>query len=39
MHEFKKLLKKEVMNRNEIMIFFRAPKPTINNQKPYTDED
>jgi len=38
MHEFTKVLK-EVMIRNEIMNFFGAPKPIINNQKPYTDED
>jgi hypothetical protein len=34
-----RLLKRKAMICNEIMIFFRSPKPMVNNQKPYSNED
>jgi len=39
MYEFTRLLKRKAMIRNEIMIFFGSPKPMVNNQKPYSNED
>jgi hypothetical protein len=38
MYEFTRLLKWKAMFRNEIMIHFGHPKPTGNNQKPYSDD-
>jgi hypothetical protein len=37
MYEFKRLLKWKAMIWNEIVIHFGHPKPTTNNQKPYSD--
>jgi hypothetical protein len=34
-----RLLKRKALICNEIMIFFRSPKPMVNNQKPYSNED
>jgi hypothetical protein len=39
MYEFMRLLKRKALICNEIMIFFRSPKPMVNNQKPYSNED
>jgi hypothetical protein len=38
MHKFTKLLKRKAIIQNEIMIHFKFPKPTTNNQKPYSNE-
>jgi hypothetical protein len=36
MYEFTRLFKWKVVIRNEIMIHFGHPKPTANNEKPYS---
>jgi len=38
MYEYTKQLKGKVVIRNEIMIHFDFPKPTTNNQKPYSND-
>jgi hypothetical protein len=39
MHEFTNFLKRKGVINNEIMNFLGAPKPTMNYQKSYTDEN
>jgi len=39
MYEFTRLLKWKVVIWNEIMIHFGHPKPTANNEKPYSDDE
>jgi hypothetical protein len=39
MYEFTRLLKRKVVISNEIMIHFGHPKPTTNNQNPYSDDE
>ncbi len=39
MYEFTRLLKWKALIRNEIMIHFGHPKPTANNQKPYSNDE
>ncbi len=38
MYKFTRMLKQKAMIRNEIMIYFGHPKPTTNNQKPYSND-
>ncbi len=37
MYKFTRMLKQKAMIRNDIMIHFGHPKPTVNNQKPYSN--
>ncbi len=39
MLEFTRLLKQKAMIQNKIMIHFGHPKPTVNNQKPYSNDE
>ncbi len=39
MYEFTRVFKWKIVIQNEIMIHFGHPKPSANNQKPYSDDE